>query len=475
YAMDAWFGQQMERAKKNGTPGIYYARYMDDVVILAHTRWQLRKQVRALNQFFNEAGFCQHPDKTFIGRTARGYDWMGAQMSDVGVEGIAHRARANHLERLRRLYEQVRRWPAAQRRARMSQYRTKWIIWACSLVCAAGGQSAHAYLGTAQQFSDAVSAQGQYLPTTGRWGGDITVSNILDQGWSPLISASQDSQGGVYARTIILNMLNANSIWSQAQLDVQITMGCTSGSNVGSMPNTGMMDRITLVQDVPYNVTGQQWHADYNGQNPGTQNMRCGYSNSFPRPNVPEDASSGASVGGNASIQKIGSKGAATLHIHLDAPTGTTIKLPSMSITLAYDPTTTLGYLGLFGNGTVPSPPNPPMAGDPPNCTAITGVNSTNDFGTGTAGAVVGKMQTTGAVAAHNLSLTCNAGANGSVEANATLYVTSSMVKSSDNKTLLASATDWLGLRLKLPASPPLGNGKIASGQTLGDYVVWNG
>ncbi|HGM5324770.1 TPA: hypothetical protein ACKP12_004984, partial [Serratia marcescens] len=35
--------------------------------------------------------------------------------------------------------------------------------------------------------------------------------------------------------------------------------------------------------------------------------------------------------------------------------------------------------------------------------------------------------------------------------------------------------TDWLGLRLKLPASPPLGNGKIASGQTLGDYVVWNG
>ncbi|MNN76699.1 hypothetical protein D3C81_1931010 [compost metagenome] len=39
----------------------------------------------------------------------------------------------------------------------------------------------------------------------------------------------------------------------------------------------------------------------------------------------------------------------------------------------------------------------------------------------------------------------------------------------------MASASDWLGLRLKLPASTPAGNGKVASGQTLGDYVVWSG
>ncbi|BAJ02812.1 reverse transcriptase domain-containing protein [Shewanella violacea] len=47
---------------------IYYARYMDDFIIFTRTRWQLRRAVKRLNQFFNQFGFKQHPDKTYIGR-----------------------------------------------------------------------------------------------------------------------------------------------------------------------------------------------------------------------------------------------------------------------------------------------------------------------------------------------------------------------------------------------------------------------
>lgn len=122
--MDEHFRVQMQRL------GIYYARYMDDMVILAHTRWQLRRQVRALNGFFNAGGFEQHPDKTYIGKLAKGYDWMGAQISDAGVEGIAQRAKVNHGERLRRLYERIRTWPADARRARVQAYRLRWNRWA---------------------------------------------------------------------------------------------------------------------------------------------------------------------------------------------------------------------------------------------------------------------------------------------------------------------------------------------------------
>ncbi len=45
---------------------------MDDFIILARTRWQLRAAVVALNRCFDHFGFEQHPDKTFIGRVERG-------------------------------------------------------------------------------------------------------------------------------------------------------------------------------------------------------------------------------------------------------------------------------------------------------------------------------------------------------------------------------------------------------------------
>ncbi|HFI5337031.1 TPA: reverse transcriptase domain-containing protein [Serratia liquefaciens] len=154
-AMDEHFAAQSN---------IYYARYMDDIVILTPTRWALRRQVKALNGFFNAGGFEQHPDKTFMGRTERGYDWMGAQMNDAGVEGIARRARSNHVERCRRLYGRVRGLPAALRRARMAAYRKRWMVWAACLCAAMTHGTASSALNTTTQAATAISNSYKSVP-----------------------------------------------------------------------------------------------------------------------------------------------------------------------------------------------------------------------------------------------------------------------------------------------------------------------
>jgi len=46
-------------------------------VILAPTRWKLRKAIKVVNQTLAELKVAQHPDKTFIGRIARGFDFDG--------------------------------------------------------------------------------------------------------------------------------------------------------------------------------------------------------------------------------------------------------------------------------------------------------------------------------------------------------------------------------------------------------------
>ena len=98
YIMDVYFSQ---------IDNIYYARYMDDFIIFTKTRWQLRKAVKKLNQFFNQFSFKQHPDKTFIGKIDKGFDWMGFQFARDGIVDIVPRSLKKILENIQRLYEQT--------------------------------------------------------------------------------------------------------------------------------------------------------------------------------------------------------------------------------------------------------------------------------------------------------------------------------------------------------------------------------
>ena len=111
---------------------IYYARYMDDFMVLTRTRWRLRQCVVKLNAYFELGGFQQHPEKTYIGRISHGMDWLGAEFNAHGTTGVAPRALKHHRERCLRLYEQSCRQGLTHEEAmqRMQTYRDRWLKWA---------------------------------------------------------------------------------------------------------------------------------------------------------------------------------------------------------------------------------------------------------------------------------------------------------------------------------------------------------
>lgn len=153
---------------------IAYARYMDDFIILAKTRWSLRKQVKRLNQFFNEYGFEQHPDKTQIGRVEKGFDWLGGQFGVNGVEGVSPRSIANHLERLRQLYERTRHWATERRQARVAGYRKRWKKWTFELYLVALLTPGYVF-----GYNLSLSPRDVYLgltPSPGSWGTNVVNS-----------------------------------------------------------------------------------------------------------------------------------------------------------------------------------------------------------------------------------------------------------------------------------------------------------
>ena len=84
--------------------GLPYARFMDDWVISAPTRWKLRAAIRLANETLADLKVEQHADKTFIGRIRRGFDFLGYVLSLTGLE-VAPRAVEHCVERVAQLYE----------------------------------------------------------------------------------------------------------------------------------------------------------------------------------------------------------------------------------------------------------------------------------------------------------------------------------------------------------------------------------
>ena len=56
-------------------------------------------------QTLNKLKVEKHPDKTFIGRIAKGFDFLGYSFEPKGLS-IAPKTLANFLERIAQLYEQ---------------------------------------------------------------------------------------------------------------------------------------------------------------------------------------------------------------------------------------------------------------------------------------------------------------------------------------------------------------------------------
>jgi RNA-directed DNA polymerase len=104
---------------------IEYVRYMDDWVILAPTRWKLRRAVRLVNRLLDALKLSKHPDKTSLGRTDRGFDFLGYRFEATGL-GLAAQTKQRFVERVTRLYEQ------GAATTRIGDYVRRWLIWARS-------------------------------------------------------------------------------------------------------------------------------------------------------------------------------------------------------------------------------------------------------------------------------------------------------------------------------------------------------
>ncbi len=101
---------------------VKYIRYMDDVLILAPTRWKLKKAIRVLNRTFNKLGLEQHPDKSLIEKKKKGFDFLGYFLKP-GMLGVARKTIERFKERIARLYEQ------GADINRIGQYFQKWFQW----------------------------------------------------------------------------------------------------------------------------------------------------------------------------------------------------------------------------------------------------------------------------------------------------------------------------------------------------------
>jgi len=103
--------------------GLFYVRFMDDWVILAPTRWKLRRAVQVVNETLAQLKVEQHPDKTFIGPTERGFAFLGYQMNAAGLTGVAPPTWKRFVVRVNRLYEQ------GTTSSRIGDYVRRWMIW----------------------------------------------------------------------------------------------------------------------------------------------------------------------------------------------------------------------------------------------------------------------------------------------------------------------------------------------------------
>jgi hypothetical protein len=65
-----------------------------------------------VNQMLGALSLEKHPDKTFIGKIERGFDFLGYHFSPAGLK-VAKKTIANFIEKASRLYEQKRRTVSA--------------------------------------------------------------------------------------------------------------------------------------------------------------------------------------------------------------------------------------------------------------------------------------------------------------------------------------------------------------------------
>jgi RNA-directed DNA polymerase len=116
-----------------GDTRYFYRRFMDDVIILAKTRWHLRNAVRTVNQYFNQLKIEQAPDKTFIGKVSKGWDFLGYHFDGKQLT-VAAKTVEKHVLHIIQLYEQLRmkKTTSIEMALSLGLYVNRWQRWAAA-------------------------------------------------------------------------------------------------------------------------------------------------------------------------------------------------------------------------------------------------------------------------------------------------------------------------------------------------------
>ena len=120
----AFFLDDLDR--RMARSGLFYVRFMDDILVLAPTRWRLRRAVKAVNEVLGSLQLEKHPDKTFIGRIERGFDFLGYHFGPEGLT-LAAKTIEQFVERALRLYEQEPGELGGS--SQLGLYVRRWVRW----------------------------------------------------------------------------------------------------------------------------------------------------------------------------------------------------------------------------------------------------------------------------------------------------------------------------------------------------------
>jgi len=131
--MGAFFLHELDEHMER--TGLFYVRFMDDILVLAPTRWKLRRAIKALNAVLASLRLKKHPDKTTIGRIGRGFDFLGFHFGPDGLQ-VARQTLANFMKKASWLYEQERNGAGAP--DALGMYVRRWLGWARAALSCAG-------------------------------------------------------------------------------------------------------------------------------------------------------------------------------------------------------------------------------------------------------------------------------------------------------------------------------------------------
>ena len=86
--------------------GLFYVRYMDDFVIMAQKRHQLRRAIKRVHEVLQRLGLRLHGSKRLIGKLSKGFDFLGYRVVPGRRLRSSAESKRRFDEKFRRLYEQ---------------------------------------------------------------------------------------------------------------------------------------------------------------------------------------------------------------------------------------------------------------------------------------------------------------------------------------------------------------------------------